>query len=177
MESYTMEISLGLAVLRVVVGLLLAGHGAQKLFGWFGGHGFAGTVGFLQAKGFKPAALWALLGTLGEFVGGLLLALGFLSPLGSIAIFASMLMAVLKFHWKQGLWSMQNGYEYPLVLGVVGLFFGWVGVGGYSLDALLGIALPGVLFEIGVVAAIIVDLIGLFTSRQPAQQHQTAEAA
>jgi putative oxidoreductase len=177
MESYTMEISLGLAVLRVVVGLLLAGHGAQKLFGWFGGHGFAGTVGFLQAKGFKPAVLWTLLGTLGEFVGGLLLALGFLSPLGGIAVFASMLMAVLKFHWKQGLWSTQNGYEYPLVLGVVGLFFGWVGVGSYSLDALLGITLPGVLFGIGVVAAIIVDLIGLLTSRQPVQQHQTAEAA
>jgi len=172
-----MEISLGLVVLRVVVGLLLAGHGAQKLFGWFGGHGFARTVGFLQAKGFKPAPFWAMLGTLGEFVGGILLALGFLSPLGGIAIFASMLMAVLKFHWKQGLWSTQNGYEYPLVLALVGLFFGWVGVGSYSLDALLGIALPGVLFEIGVVAAIVVDLVGLLISRQPAQQHQAAEAA
>ncbi len=172
-----MEISLGLLVLRVMIGLLLAGHGAQKLFGWFGGHGFAGTVGFLQAQGFKPAGFWTLLGVLGEFAGGLLLALGFLSPLGAIAIFASMLMAVLKFHWKQGLWSTQGGYEYPLVLAILGLVLGWLGVGSYSLDALLGIALPQAIFWIGVVAAIIVDVIGLLTSRQPAQQQEAANAA
>lgn len=172
-----MEISLALLVLRVIIGLLLAGHGAQKLFGWFGGHGFAGTVGFLQSMGFKPAGFWTLLGVLGEFVGGLLLALGFLSPLGAIAIFASMLMAVLKFHWKNGLWSTQGGYEYPLVLALLGLVLGWIGVGGYSLDALLGIALPPAIFWIGIVAAIIVDVIGLLTSRQPAQQQETAQAA
>lgn len=172
-----MEISLGLLILRVVVGLLLAGHGAQKLFGWFGGHGFAGTVGFLQAKGFKPAGFWTLLGVLGEFVGGLLLALGFLSPLGAIAIFASMLMAVIKFHWAQGLWSTSGGYEYPLVLAVVSLVLGWLGAGSYSLDALLGIALPSVIFWIGIVAAIIVDVIGVLTSRQLSQEGRVANAA
>ncbi|MFL5707290.1 MAG: DoxX family membrane protein, partial [Ktedonobacteraceae bacterium] len=56
-----MSISFGLLVVRVVVGLLLAGHGAQKLFGWFGGHGFTGTTGFLKSMGFKPAGFWALL--------------------------------------------------------------------------------------------------------------------
>ncbi len=166
-----MSISLGLLVVRIVVGLLLAGHGAQKLFGWFGGHGFAGTTGFLQSRGFKPAGFWTLLGGLGEFGGGVLLALGFLSPLGAIAIFASMLMAVLKFHWTKGLWVTNGGFEYPLVLLLLSLVLGLVGPGSYSLDALFGIALPTALFWLGIAASIVVDVVGLLTSRQttPAQ--------
>src|SRR5258708_4247269 len=167
----TMSISFGLLVVRVVVGLLLAGHGAQKLFGWFGGHGFTGTTGFLKSVGFKPAGFWALLGSLCEFAGGLLLALGFLSPLGAIAIFASMLMAVFKFHWTKGLWSTNGGFEYPLVLLLLSLVLGFVGPGSYSLDALFGIALPTALFWLGIVASIIIDVVGIMTSRQtePAQ--------
>ena len=161
-----MSISFGLLVVRVVVGLLLAGHGAQKLFGWFGGHGLTGTTGFLKSLGFKPAGFWALLGSLGEFAGGLLLVIGFLSPLGAIAIFASMLMAVLKFHWAKGLWATNGGFEYPLVLMLLGLVLGLVGPGSYSLDALLGIALPTVLFWLGVVASIIIDVVGIMICRQ-----------
>ena len=166
-----MSISFGLLIIRVAVGLLLVGHGAQKLFGWFGGHGLTGTTGFLKSMGFKPAGFWALLGSLGEFAGGLLLALGFLSPLGAIAIFASMLMAVLKFHWTKGLWSTNGGFEYPLVLTLLGLVLGMVGPGSYSLDAILGITLPTALFWLGIIASIIVDVVGIMTSRktEPAQ--------
>lgn len=169
-----MSLSIGLFVARIVIGLLLAGHGAQKLFGWFEGHGFKGTLGFLQSKGFKPAWFWTLLGSVGEFAGGLLLVLGFLNPLGAIAIFASMLMAVLKFHWAQGLWATKGGYEYPLVLAVLSIVLGLVGPGSISLDALFGIALPAWLFWAGVVASIIIDGIGIATSRQPAVQQQVA---
>ncbi|GHO62072.1 hypothetical protein KSC_009640 [Ktedonobacter sp. SOSP1-52] len=169
-----MEISLALLIIRIVVGLLLIGHSSQKLFGWFGGHGFAGTVGFLKSLGFKPAAFWTLLGSLSEFGGGVLFVLGLLTPLGAVAIFASMLMAVIKIHWKAGLWSQNGGYEYPLVLALVALVGGSVGGGNYSIDALIGFSLPALYYWILVVLAVVVDLIGLATSRQPAAQTQAA---
>jgi putative oxidoreductase len=176
-----MSVSLSLLILRLIVGLFLAGHGAQKLFGWFGGPGFAGITGFLQSQGFKPAWLWALLGGLGEFGGGLLLALGLLSPLGAIAIFAGMLMVIAKFHWSKGFWVTQGGIEYPLLLLLLSIVLGLAGPGSYALDSLLGIALPtSIIFWAGVIASIIVDAIGLVTSRQPApaqsQAHGTSAA-
>ncbi len=169
-----MSIAVGLLILRVVVGLVLAAHGSQKLFGWFGGPGFHGVTGWLQSQGFRPAWLWALLGGLGEFGGGLLLALGFLSPLGALGVFASMLMAVIKFHWKSGFWNTKHGYEYALVLALMALVVGITGPGSYSLDALLSINVPELFFWIGVALAIIVDIVGVVTSNQqtaaPAQQ-------
>ncbi len=171
-----MSFSIGFLILRVVVGLLLAGHGAQKLFGWFGGHGLAGTTGWLQSQGFKPARLWALLGAGGEFGGGLFLALGLLTPLAAIALFASMLMAVIKFHWKAGLWSTNNGYEYPLVLLFVSVFFGLAGGGDYSLDKLFNLTIPyaPIVFVVGVVLSFIVDAIGIATTKQKAVQATSA---
>ena len=165
-----MALNISLLILRVVVGLFLMGHGAQKLFGWFGGKGFTATIGLLKSLGFKPAGFWALLGVLGEFGGGLLLVLGLLTPLGALGVFASMLMAVLKFHWSKGFWAAKGGYEYPLILAILGFVLGLMGPGSYSLDALFGIVLPTVpLFLLGVLAAIIVDVVGFVTS-QPRQQ-------
>jgi putative oxidoreductase len=171
-----MAIATSLFILRVVIGLVLVAHGSQKLLGWFGGPGFGGTIGMLKSMGFKPAAFWALLGALGEFAGGLLLAFGFLTPLGAIAIFASMLMAVVKFHWKSGFWSMKGGYEYALVLGIVALVLGISGPGSYSVDALLAINFPAWLVVVGFVAAIIVDAIGVITSNQQARESASQEA-
>ncbi|GCE22858.1 DoxX family protein [Dictyobacter kobayashii] len=166
-----MSLSIGLLILRVVVGLLLAGHGSQKLFGWFGGHGFAGTTGWLKSQGFAPAWFWTLLGTLGEFVGGLLLVLGLLTPLAAVAIIASMLMAVVRFHWSSGLWSTQGGYEYPLVLMFVGLAVALTGPGAYSIDALINFTLPSLAFWLVLLVAIIVVAIGTISStRQSAKQ-------
>jgi putative oxidoreductase len=73
---------------------------------------------------------------------------------------------VLKFHWTKGLWATDGGFEYPLVLMLLGLVLGLVGPGSYSLDALFGIALPTALFWLGVVASIIIDVVGIMTSRQ-----------
>jgi putative oxidoreductase len=163
-----MTLAFGLLALRLVVGLLLIGHGTQKLFGWFGGKGFDATVRLLGSQGFRPSWFWALLGGAGEAGGGFLLAIGFLNPLGAVAIFAAMLMAVVKFHWKNGVWSSAGGYEYPLVLIVVSVVVGLVGPGIYSLDGALHIALPGVIFWLGILAAIVVDGVGIAISRTTA---------
>ncbi|GCE30710.1 hypothetical protein KDA_61940 [Dictyobacter alpinus] len=173
-----MSLSIGLLILRVVIGAILMGHGSQKLFGWFGGHGFTGTTGWLKSQGFAPAWFWALLGALGEFAGGLLLVLGFLTPLGAIAVFASMLMAVIRFHWANGFWSTQGGYEYPFVLMIIGLVIGLMGPGAYSIDALAHIVVPSLLFWVGLVLAIIVVAIGAVSSyRQTAKQAPAQKAA
>jgi putative oxidoreductase len=162
-------IGLGLLILRLVVGLTLAAHGAQKLLGWFGGGGIKGTVGMQERMGLKPAWLWASLVILGEFGGGLSLAFGFLTPLGAAGGLGTMLMAIVRSHWKNGFWNSKRGIEFPLALLTMALAIGIIGPGSYSLDALFGIALPDtLLFCILALAAILVDIIGLIISRPAA---------
>ncbi len=107
-------------ILRLTVGLLLVGHGAQKLFGWFGGHGLHGTARWLASIGFRPAQAWALLAGTLEFGGGLLFALRLFTPLGSLGIGASMLTAIAKIHWPK-LWVTEGGLERvgPVIAGWV----------------------------------------------------------
>jgi putative oxidoreductase len=93
---------IGLLILRLVAGLTLAAHGAQKLFGWFGGYGLAGTGGFFQSLGFRPGKLHAVAAGLAEFSGGLLLALGLLTPLGALLVLAVMLTAMVSVHGSKG---------------------------------------------------------------------------
>jgi putative oxidoreductase len=129
-------LSLGLLIIRLVVGVLFIGHGAQKLFGWFGGHGLKGTGGWFESIGMKPGAALALLAGLSEFVGGLLFVLGLLTPLAGILIAATMLMAIIKVHWQNGVWMTANGYEYNLTLIAVAIGVALIGPGQYALDAL-----------------------------------------
>lgn len=126
----------GLLLLRVVIGLLFAGHAMQKLAGWFGGHGLAGTGGFFESIGIKPGRAMALLAGLAELVGGLLFALGLFTPLAALLIIVTMVMAIVKVHGKNGLWVTQNGYEFNLVLIVIAVSVALIGPGDYSLDAL-----------------------------------------
>jgi putative oxidoreductase len=103
--------SYGLLLLRVVFGLALAAHGAQKLFGGFGGHGVRGTAGFFGQLGFRAPLAMAVLAGGAELGGGLLLALGLATPLAAFAIVVVMLNAIWAVHWKQGFWNANGGYE------------------------------------------------------------------
>lgn len=127
---------LGLLIIRLVIGLSFVGHGSQKLFGSFGGHGLEGTGGFFESIGIKPGKTMALIAGLTELIGGLLFALGFLTPLAALAIIATMLIAIVTVHGKNGYWVTQNGYEFNLVLIVAALGVALIGAGQYSLDAL-----------------------------------------
>ena len=160
-----------LLLLRVVVGLLVAGHGAQKLFGWFGGHGLAGFAGWLESMGFRPARGWAWLAGTAEFGGGLLFALGWLSPLGSIGIASSMLTAIARAHWPK-VWVTEGGLEHPLTNLAVVVAVGITGPGAYSLDAVLRTGLPGGLTAALVIAALVGWLVGLAMSAAPQAQPQ-----
>src|SRR5438876_1478931 len=143
---------LALLLLRIVVGLLVAGHGAQKLFGWFGGHGLAGFAGSLESMRCRPARLWAWLAGITEFGGGVLFAMGWLSPLGSIGMASSMLTAIARVHWPK-VWATERGFELPLTYLVVALAVGISGPGAYSLDAVLRTRLPAGLTAVLVTVA------------------------
>jgi len=165
----TVTMSIALLVLRLVVGLTLAVHGTQKLFGWFAGPGLTRLMQGFEKQGFKPVWLWVSFVILGEVGGGLSVALGFLTPLGAAGIFGVMFMATFKTHWKNGFIVSKGGYEYTLVLMTVSIALGLIGPGNYSLDALFGIVLPeALLFGALAVAALLVDIIGLYISRPAA---------
>jgi putative oxidoreductase len=145
--------ALGLLVIRVVVGLLFVGHGTQKLFGWFGGHGLTGTAGFFDSLGMKPGKHQAFMAGLAEAGGGLLLALGLLTPLASAALIAVMLVAVLTVHAKNGIWNTNQGYEFNLVLAAAAFGVAAIGAGDWSLDSVLGLDLAGTGWGIAALAA------------------------
>jgi putative oxidoreductase len=148
-----------LLLLRVVVGLYLFEHGAEKLFGWFGGPGLKKTIGMMGHVGFRPAPLWAVLGTLCEVAGGLLLALGLFAPLGAVAIAAPMLVAV-GIHWKKGPMAVKGGYELPLTNLAAAVALGFVGTGAYSLDGLTGFSLPEpIAMGVGLIIAVVGALL------------------
>ncbi|WP_029100889.1 DoxX family protein [Brevibacillus thermoruber] len=124
---------LGLLIIRLVVGLTFVGHGAQKLFGWFGGYGLKGTGGWLESIGLKPGVTMALLAGLGELVGGLLFAAGVGTWVGALLIALTMLVAIVKVHGANGYWATQNGFEYNLVLIAVAIGVALIGPGAYVL--------------------------------------------
>lgn len=132
----------GLLMLRVLVGLLLAGHGSQKLLGWFGGSGLGPVAQFFASRGYPRARSAALLAATSEVGGGLLLAGGLLTPFAGAVVMGTMVNAVAV-HWSNGPWSAKGGYEYPLVLAANGAALAFTGPGRHSLDAALGLGLAG----------------------------------
>jgi putative oxidoreductase len=130
----------GLLIARLVLGPLMAAHGAQKLFGWFGGYGIAGTGGYLESIGFRPGRLFAAVAGLIEFVSGLLIAFGFLGPVGPALLVSVMIVAALSVHWAHGLFAASNGIEVPLLYATAGAALTLTGAGGYSLDAAFGLS-------------------------------------
>jgi len=127
--------AIGMLILRMTVGLTLAAHGAQKLFGWFGGLGLQGTGQALAAFGFHPGRRHALLAGLIEVTSGILLACGLATPLAAMLAMSLMVVAAATVHWKNGFFITENGYEFNLVLigALVSLMFS--GPGALSFDS------------------------------------------
>ena len=163
-----------LLIIRLAVGLLLAGHGSQKLFGWFGGQGFHALAAWLGSIGMRPARAWALVASLNEFIGGLLFALGLFTPLGSLGIAASMLVAISKVHWPK-LWNQQGGFELPFVYLAIVVAVGIAGPGAISLDRVLGTSLPRAVSVAGVIAVLVGWIVALVISAT--HTAQTARSA
>jgi putative oxidoreductase len=135
--------SIGLLILRLAVGLSLAAHGAQKLFGWFGGYGIAGTGQFLEQAGLRPGRMYAAQAGLAEVVAGLFLATGLLTPAASAVVVAVMVVAAVIAHLKNGFFVQNGGYEHTLLLAVAGATLAFTGPGTLSLDHAFGIHWSG----------------------------------
>src|SRR5215510_1402396 len=149
---------------RMTVGLAFAAHGGQKIFAWFGGYGPDGTGQFMEALGFRPGRRHALAAGFVELAGGLLLALGVLTPLAAALIASVMVVAAVTVHWKNGFFA-PSGYELNLVLGVAALTVAFTGPGAFSVDGVAGYARGGIAWGIGTVVVAVVGAIGQLAQR------------
>jgi putative oxidoreductase len=165
---------IGLLLLRLTTGLTLAAHGAQKLFGWFGGPGLGSIAQFFEVLGFAPGRRHALMAGLVEIGGGLLLVVGLVTPFAAATIVSVMLVGAVSVHVKNGFFAQNGGYEYALLLGVAASTLAFTGPGSLSLDALLGHYLSGAFCGVAaLVAGIIGGIIPLMQRRRGSPQ-QTA---
>jgi putative oxidoreductase len=169
--------SLAILIVRLVFGLGISVHGAQKLFGWFEGHGLAGTGGFFEMLGFRPGRTFAFLAGAGELGSGLLVALGLLGPVGPALMIVVMTVAIVTVHWPNGFLVSKNGFELPLLYAAGAMLFAFEGFGDYSVDALLA---PGIHWSastswlaIGIALAVAAGNIAL---RRPAAVPATSRA-
>ena len=163
--------SVGLLMVRVVVGLLMAGHGSQKLFGWFGGYGLNATGEFFVQLGFAPGRLFALAASAGELASGLLVAFGFLGPIGPALMVSVMIVAAVSVHWEHGLFAQSNGIELPLLYAAGAVGIALAGPGPYSLDAVFGLTglwAPKVVWAV-LAVGVIGGLANLLLRRRPLQ--------
>jgi putative oxidoreductase len=130
--------SSGLLLLRIAVGSIMAAHGAQKLFGWWGGPGMSGTAGICSSLAFRSPFLMAWALALAETGGGLSLATGFLTPLGAFAVTVVMLNAVYLVHWSKGFFNGNGGYEFNLLIAASSVALAAIGPGRFSIDHAIG---------------------------------------
>jgi putative oxidoreductase len=161
-----------LLFVRLVVGLSLAAHGAQKLFGWFGGYGIAGTGGFFEGIGFRPGKTFAFFAGLGEFGGGVLTALGLGGALGPATIVLIMLVAIFTVHISKGFFISNGGWELNSAYIAGSVAIAYAGVGAYSIDDALGFTLLGSTqcASIMMGAAVVLTILNLLVRRPAPQQ-------
>lgn len=167
---------LALLLLRVVVGLLMAAHGAQKLFGWFGGFGIEGTGGWLESLGFRPGVARARLVGTSEFGGGLLLALGLFTPFAAAAIIGVMFTAIASVHWTKGFFNTAGGYEFNLTLIAASTALAITGAGAFSLDNALNLGFSGIEWGIAALALGGLGSVLTLSMRKPIPAASSAEA-
>ena len=150
----------GLLVARIVLGLLMAAHGSQKLFGWFGGHGLAATGGMFEHLGFRPGRMFATVAAATEFTSGVLVVLGFLGPIGPALMISVMIVAAASVHLPNGLFATSNGIEVPLLYATGAAALALTGPGAYSLDAVLGLGklsspvVAGIALAVGILGGV-----------------------
>ena len=162
-------LSAGLLVARLVFGLYMAAHGAQKLFGWFGGYGLAGTAGFFENLGYRPGRFFAVVAASTEFVSGILVGLGLFGPVGPALMVSVMIVAAVTVHWAHGPFAMNNGIELPLLFAAGAVALALTGPGVFSLDALFGLeALWNPRVALVALAVGIVGGVGNVAIRKPA---------
>jgi putative oxidoreductase len=169
---------IALLVARLIIGLGMAVHGAQKVFGWFGGPGLRATGGMFDGMGFRPGGLFALLAGGGEVGSGALIALGLLGPVGPALMILVMTVAIFGVHWKNGFLVMNNGYELPLLYSAAALVLAFWGPGAYSVDALLSPTwkwTPASIWLL-VAAAVAFGFVNLALRRPPAPKPTTASS-
>lgn len=165
-------LGIGLLVARLVLGLYMAAHGAQKLFGWFRGPGLAPTGAFLEQLGFRPGRLFAVIASTTEFVSGILVVLGLLGPVGPALMLSVLIVAALTVHWRNGLFVTENGIEHAAIFAATAFALALTGPGPFSLDAALGIEslwtprLVWTAIGVGVMGG-----IGNLVIRRPPPQH------
>lgn len=161
-----------LLLIERLIGLGLAAHGAQKLFGWFGGYGIAGTGGYFESIGFRPGKFFAASAGFGELVAGLLIVLGLAAPVAAMFTLGVMLVAIFAVHIEKGFFAQNGGWELPATYIAIAVGLAGTGYGAYSLDAALGVAavwtptLTWILIALGVVGG----FANLALRRKPAPQ-------
>jgi putative oxidoreductase len=161
-------------LMRVVLGGLMTGHGAQKLFGWWGGHGLDGTSAWLESMGLRPGRPWAVLAGSSEFGGGVLSLLGLLNPLGPLGVIGAMGMATRKAHWGKPIWVTEGGPELPVTNISIATALMLAGPGRYSLDRALGLRLPRWVAFLGLA---VIAVTVAFAARMESPTQEGAEEA
>ena len=164
-------------IVRVAQGALMAGHGAQKLFGSFGGPGVEGTSGFMEMLGMRPGRPWAYLAGLSEFGGGVLTALGLFNPLGPLGVIGSMAMATRKAHWGKPIWVTEGGAELPVLNIAISTALMIREPDRYTLDRVLGIRLPRWVGLVGLVGVILTVLYSERGAEDGAEEAPEQEGA
>src|SRR6266550_233166 len=144
---------LAIALVRAVVGLVIAAHGAQKVLGVWGGPGLAGWTQGVSRMGMRPPVFWAWVSAFAELAGGIAFALGFLLPVVAAALTIQMGVAIARAHWGKGFWNTKGGIEFPFTLGAVAAINGVADPVAYSLDRALG--LPAMGFGVYVVVLVV----------------------
>jgi len=132
-----MTADLGFLLVRLIVGLAIAAHGAQKLFGW---GGIKGTGGFMESLGFRPGTLFATASGLSEALGGVLIVLGLGGPIGSMLVIATMIVAIFSVHLKNGFWATNTGYELNALYIAAAIAIAFAPLSALSLDSVLGVS-------------------------------------